>query len=223
MLTPATLKFQDDLKKNNNRDWFQANQDRYELYKKDYRETIEEFLEEIKPLDDTLEQLEFKDCSYRINRDIRFTKDKTPYKNHLGIWICEGKKKTNLAGYYIHVEKGASFAAGGLYFPDAADLKKVRREIDGFYEELETIVAEDSFKKIFGKLESTEENTLKTSPKDFDKNHPAIEFLKFKSFMASFPISDKELTGKNFVKDTTKKIMAIKPLIEFLNRALTTE
>ncbi|MXN91634.1 TIGR02453 family protein [Flavobacterium sp. Sd200] len=223
MITPNTLKFQDDLKKNNNRDWFQANQDRYENYKKDYKDTVEKFLEEIKPLDDRLEQLEFKDCSYRINRDIRFSKDKTPYKTHLGIWMCEGKKNTNLAGYYVHIEKGASFLAGGLYFPDAADLKKVRREIDGFYEELEEIIAAEDFKKVFGKLESNEGNTLKTSPKDFDKDHPAIEFLKLKSFLASAPISDKELTDKNFVKKTAKKLIVLKPLVEFLNRALTTE
>jgi uncharacterized protein (TIGR02453 family) len=223
MITAQTLQFIEDLKKNNDRDWFQANQDRYEFYKKDYRDTVDEFLDAMKPLDDTLEQLEFKDCSYRINRDIRFTKDKTPYKTHMGIWMCEGKKKTNLAGYYVHIEKGAAFAAGGLYWPDAADLKKVRREIDGFHDELEEILAADDFKKVFGKLESNDTNTLKSSPKDFDKNHPAIEFLKLKSFMSTTPISDKELTSKTFAKDISKKLVVIKPLIEFLNRALTTE
>jgi len=223
MITPATLQFLEDLKKNNERDWFQANQKRYDLYKADYKDTVEEFLEEIKPLDDTLEQLEFKDCSYRINRDIRFTKDKTPYKTHMGIWMCEGKKNTNLAGYYVHIENGTAFAAAGLYWPDAADLKKVRREIDGFYDELEDIVNADDFKAIFGKLESNAENTLKTSPKDFDKDHPAIEFLKLKSFLASTPLTDKDLTHKNFIKNTVKKLIVAKPLIEFLNRALTTE
>ena len=223
MITPTTLQFLEDLKNNNNRDWFQSNQDRYELYKTDYRETVEGFLDEIKPFDDTLEQLEFKDCSYRINRDIRFSKDKTPYKTHMGIWMCEGKKNTNLAGYYVHIENGAAFAAAGLYFPDAADLKKVRREIDGFYEELEQIVAEPEFKKLFGKLESNDENTLKTSPKDFDKNHPAIEFLKLKSFLAVTKLTKKDLTSKTFIKDTTKKLLVAQPLVEFLNRALTTE
>jgi len=223
MITTTTLQFLEDLKNNNNRDWFQANQDRYEDYKKDYRDTVDEFLNEMKPHDETLDQLEFKDCSYRINRDIRFSKDKTPYKTHMGIWMCEGKKNTNLAGYYVHVENGAAFAAAGLYFPDAADLKKVRREIDGFYEELEQIVENPEFKKVFGKLESTEENTLKSSPKDFDKNHAAIEFLKLKSFIAVTKLTNKDLTSKSFVKDTTKKLVVAQPLIEFLNRALTTE
>jgi uncharacterized protein (TIGR02453 family) len=223
MITTTTLKFLEDLTANNNRDWFQAHQDRYEEYKKDYRTTVDEFLEVMKPLDDTLEQLEFKDCSYRINRDIRFSKDKTPYKNHMGVWMCEGKKNTNLAGYYIHIENGSAFAGGGLYMPEAADLKKVRREIDGFYEELEEILANPEFKKVYGALDSGEGMVLKTSPKDFDKNHPAIELLKFKMYFATFKISQKELLHKNFIENTAKKLTVLQPLIAFLNRALTTE
>ena len=223
MITTTTLQFIEDLKNNNNRDWFQANQDRYNEYKKDYRDTVDEFLNEMKPLDNTLEQLEFKDCSYRINRDIRFSKDKTPYKTHMGIWMCEGKKNTNLAGYYVHIENGAAFAGGGLYMPEASKLKKVRREIDGFYEELEAILADPEFKKVYGSLDTDEGMVLKSAPKDFDKTHPAIELLKFKTFLATTKISKKELLNKNFVKDTSKKLIVLKPLIEFLNRALTTE
>ncbi|WP_116789358.1 DUF2461 domain-containing protein [Flavobacterium psychrotrophum] len=223
MITKDTLQFLEDLKNNNYRDWFQANQDRYELYKTDYRNTVDEFLEVMKPLDDTLEQLEFKDCSYRINRDIRFSKDKTPYKTHMGIWMCEGKKNTNLAGYYVHIENGSAFAGGGLYFPDAADLKKARREIDGFYDELEDILNNPEFVKLYGSLEKGENNVLKSAPKDFDKTHPAIELLKFKSYLATTKISQKELLSKNFVQDTAEKLIVLKPLVEFFNRALTTE
>jgi len=223
MITKDTLQFLEDLKNNNNRDWFQANQNRYEDYKKDYRDTVESFLDVMKPLDDTLDQLEFKDCSYRINRDIRFSKDKTPYKTHMGVWMCEGKKNTNLAGYYVHIENGAAFAGGGLYMPEAADLKKARREIDGFYEELQEIMANPEFKKIYGGLEQGDGMVLKSAPKDFDKNHPAIELLKYKSFLATTKISQKELLDKNFVKNTAKKLIVLKPMIEFFNRALTTE
>jgi len=223
MITKDTLQFLEDLKNNNNRDWFQSNQDRYEDYKKDYRTTVDEFLEVMKPLDDTLDQLEFKDCSYRINRDIRFSKDKTPYKTHMGVWMCEGKKNTNLAGYYVHIENGTAFAGGGLYMPEAADLKKARREIDGFYEELEEILANTEFKKIYGGLEQGDGMVLKSAPKDFDKTHPAIELLKYKTFLATTKISQKELLDKNFVKNTAKKLIVLKPMIEFFNRALTTE
>lgn len=223
MITKDTLQFLEDLKNNNHRDWFQANQDRYEAYKQDYRSTVEAFLDVMKPLDETLEQLEFKDCSYRINRDIRFSKDKTPYKTHMGIWMCEGKKHTNLAGYYVHIEPDSGFAGGGLYMPEAPALNKVRREIDGFYEELEDVLNAPDFKKVYGGLDTDEGMVLKSMPKGFDKNHPAIELLKFKTFLATAKLSKKELLSKTFVQDTSEKLIVLKPLVEFLNRALTTE
>jgi uncharacterized protein (TIGR02453 family) len=223
MITKDTLPFLEDLKNNNNRDWFQANQDRYENYKKDYRDTVEAFLDVMKPLDETLELLEFKDCSYRINRDIRFTKDKSPYKTHMGIWMCEGKKNTNLAGYYVHIEPESGFAGGGLYMPQAPELAKVRREIDGFYDELEVILNAPDFKKVYGALDTDEGMVLKSMPKGYPKDHPAIELLKFKTFLATAKLSKKDLLAKKFVQDTAEKLIVLKPLIEFLNRALTTE
>ncbi|OYQ31984.1 TIGR02453 family protein [Flavobacterium cyanobacteriorum] len=223
MLQKETLQFISDLKANNNRDWFQANQKRYDAYKKEYKQLIEAFIAEMSKGDASLAQLEPKHCSFRINRDIRFTKDKSPYKTNMGIWMCEGRKGTNKAGYYVHIEPGASFVAGGLYMPEVADLKKVRREIAGFYEDLEAIVGHEVFIKLFGTLDRDENIALKTAPKDFDKEHPAIEFLKLKSFTATAKISDKELDDKNFVKKTSEKLLVLKPLIEFLNRGLSTE
>jgi len=223
MITQESLAFLDDLKANNHREWFQANQKRYDSYKKHYRQLTEAFISEMSKGDDTLSHLEFKDCSFRINRDIRFSKDKAPYKTNMGIWMSPGSKNTNLAGYYVHIEKGASFIAGGIHWPDAADLKKVRREIDGFYDDLEAIVEEPEFKKLYGKLDSDENNTLKTAPKDYDKAHPAIEFLKLKSFTATAKLSDRDIEDKDFIKKTVKKLLVLKPFVEFLNRALTTE
>jgi uncharacterized protein (TIGR02453 family) len=223
MITQESLAFLDDLKANNHREWFQANQKRYDSYKKHYRQLTEAFISEMSKGDDTLSHLEFKDCSFRINRDIRFSKDKAPYKTNMGIWMSPGSKNTNLAGYYVHIEKGASFIAGGIHWPDAADLKKVRREIDGFYDDLEAIVEEPEFKKLYGKLDSDENNTLKTAPKDYDKAHPAIEFLKLKSFTATAKLSDGDIEDKDFIKKTAKKLLVLKPFVEFLNRALTTE
>ena len=123
----------------------------------------------------------------------------------------------------MHIEPGASFIAGGIHWPDAADLKKVRREIDGFYEDLEAIVEDADFKKVYGALDRDENNTLKSMPKGYDKDHPAIEFLKLKSFTATAKLTNKEVMDKNFVMDTSKKLLVLKPLVEFLNRALTTE
>ncbi|KAF2519399.1 DUF2461 domain-containing protein [Flavobacterium salilacus subsp. salilacus] len=223
MLSQQVFDFLEDLKENNHRDWFQAHQDRYADYKKAYKNTVEAFIAEMSKGDESLKNLEFKDCSFRINRDIRFSKDKSPYKTNLGIWMSAGSKNTNLGGYYIHIEKGASFIAGGIHYPDSNDLKKMRREIAGFYEDLENIVEDKNFKKIYGTLDRDENNSLKTSPKDYDKDHPAIEFLKLKSFTASAKMDDKELTDKNFVENTSKKLLVLKPLVEFINRALTTE
>ena len=154
MLSKESLQFIDDLTANNTRDWFLDNKKRYEKFKTDYQNLVAEFLAEMKPLDPSLELLEVKNCTFRINRDIRFSKDKTPYKNHLGIWMSSGAKGANRAGYYIHIGKNESFIAGGFYSPEPPDLKKVRKEIAFFYDDLEVIVNETSFKKIFNHLDS---------------------------------------------------------------------
>ena len=223
MLSKKTLQFLDDLKENNNREWFLANKKRYEEYKKDYHQLIGAFLDAMKPKDASLEMLEIKNCTFRINRDIRFSKDKSPYKTHLGVWMNTNSSGVNAPGYYIHIEKGKSFIAGGLYSPEAADLKRIRKEIAFFYEDLEEIVNDKKFKKIFNGLERTEGNTLKNAPKDFEKDHPAIEFLKLKSLIAVSKIDDSELFESNFVATTAEKLIILKPLIDFLNRGLASE
>lgn len=223
MLSKNTIQFLEDLKANNNREWFLANKKRYEEYKKDYHQLISAFLEVMKPKDASLELLEIKNCTFRINRDIRFSKDKSPYKTHMGIWMNTNSSGINAPGYYIHIEKGKSFVAGGLYSPEAADLKKIRKEIAFFYEDLEEIVTNSTFKKYFNGLDRNETNTLKNAPKDFEKDHPAIEFLKLKSFTVSSKIDDAALFDKNFVASTAEKLLLLKPLIDFLNRGLASE
>ncbi|MGN7808311.1 DUF2461 domain-containing protein [Flavobacterium sp. 22076] len=223
MLTKESLQFLDDLKKNNNRDWFQDNKKRYEVFKKDYHQLVSDFLDAMKPLDPSLELLEVKNCTFRINRDIRFSKDKSPYKAHLGVWMSTGAKGANRAGYYVHIEKGASFIAGGFYSPDPEDLKKVRKEIAFFYDDLQEILNDKNFKKEFGSLDINENNSLKSMPRGYEKDHPAIEFLKLKSFTATQKYDISEVTQKDFVSKVSKKLIALKPLNEFINRALETE
>jgi uncharacterized protein (TIGR02453 family) len=223
MLTKESLQFLDDLKKNNNRDWFQDNKKRYEIFKKDYHQLVSDFLDVMKPLDPSLELLEIKNCTFRINRDIRFSKDKSPYKAHLGVWMSTGAKGANRAGYYVHIEKGASFIAGGFYSPEAADLKKVRKEIAFFHDDLEAILADKNFKKEFENLDINESNSLKSMPRGYEKDHPAIAFLKLKSFTATQKYDISEVTQKDFVAKMSKKLIALKPLNEFINRALETD
>jgi len=167
--------------------------------------------------------LEVKNCTFRINRDIRFSKDKSPYKAHLGIWMSGGTKGLNRAGYYVHIEKGASFIAGGFYSPESEDLKKVRKEIAFFYDDLQEILNDKNFKKEFGSLDFNENNSLKSMPRGYEKDHPAIEFLKLKSFTATQKYDISEVTQKDFVKKISQKLIALKPLNEFINRALDTE
>jgi len=223
MITKEALLFLEDLIANNNTDWMHANKKRYENYKKDYYNFIASLLAEMKPLDKTLEPLEVKNCTFRINRDIRFSKDKSPYKTNMGVWFTQNKFRKNSPGYYVHFEKGNSFIAGGVWCPEPEELKKIRKEIAYFHEDLEAIVEDKNFKKEFSTLTSDESNTLKKAPKDFDPNHPAIAFLKLKSFTASTKIDDTLFTNDNFSKIVAQKLIALKPLNDFLNRALETE
>ena len=223
MLSKETLQFLDDLKANNNRDWFLENKKRYEAFKKDYQQLVADLLDVLKPLDPSLEMLEVKNCTFRINLDIRFSKDKTPYKTHLGLWFSSGTKGLNRSGYYIHLEKGASFIAGGLYCPEADDLKKMRKEIAFFHEDLESILNEKNFKKEFNNFDRNEKNTLKNPPRGYEKEHPAIELLKLKSFESSQAIDFLSVSKKDFVAVMSQKLIVLKPLNDFINRALTSE
>lgn len=223
MLSKDTLQFLEDLKANNNRDWFLDNKKRYEAFKKDLHQLIGDLLDAMKPLDPSLEMLEVKNCTFRINRDIRFSKDKSPYKSHVGIWISSGAKGMNRSGYYIQIEKGASFIAGGLYCPEAEDLKKMRKEIAYFHDDLDAILNEKEFKKEFKDFDRNEKNTLKNPPRGYEKDHPAIELLKLKSFESTQKFDIKAISQKDFVSVMSKKLIALKPLNDFINRALTSE
>ncbi len=223
MITRETLQFIDDLKANNNTEWMHANIKRYENFKKDYHSMISNLLQAMKPLDASLELLEIKNCTFRINRDIRFSKDKSPYKTNIGMWLSTNQNRKNSTGYYIHYEKNSSFIAGGVWCPEADELKKIRKEIAFFYEDLETIVKNKKFKESFGTLSREENNVLKKAPKGYEPTHEAIEFLKLKSFTASQKIDDKIFLDKDFGKKLAEKLIVLKPLNQFLNRALETE
>ena len=223
MLSNETLLFLEDLKANNNRDWFLANKKRYDDYKNEYHKLIADLLEIMKPKDTSLALLEVKNCTFRINRDIRFSKDKSPYKTHMGIWLRSGSLHTESPGYYIHIEKDASFVGGGLYCPLPEQIQKIRKEINFFYEDLEAILNDKSFKSLYGTLNRDENSTLKNPPRGYEKDNPAIEYLKLKSFTATQKINNAELTKTDFVSIISEKLLALKPLNEFINRALNSE
>lgn len=223
MLSKDTLQFLEDLKANNNRDWFLANKKRYDAYKADYHKLISDLLEVMKPLDASLELLEVKHCTFRINRDIRFSKDKSPYKTHMGIWLPCGSRSSESSGYYLQIDKENTFVGGGMYCPMPEQLQKIRKEINFFHEDLVSIIMEKSFKSTYGNLSRDENTTLKNPPRGFDKEHPAIEFLKLKSFTAIQKFDVTEATQKDFVAKISQKMKALKPLNDYINRALTSE
>ncbi len=223
MLTNNAINFIEELKQNNNTEWMHANKKRYEDYKKDYHAWIGAMLVEMQLLDKSLATLEIKNCSFRINRDIRFSKDKQPYKTNISMWLSTNKNYKNAPGYYIHFEKGNSFIAGGIWCPEPSELKKLRSEIAFFTDDFMQTLNHVAFKNEFGTLTDDANNKLKNIPKGFDPNHEAGEFLKLKSFTALQKILDKDFTSEQASKQLAKKLIALKPLNEFFNRALCSE
>lgn len=147
MVQPTTIEFLKELKSNNSKSWFDQNRKRYDIMKSDYISLAGRILEQMKDIDPSLDMVTAKDCIFRINRDVRFSADKSPYKTNLGIALHPGGKKFNLAAYYLHIEPGQSFIGGGLWMPEAPLLSKVRKEIHYFYHDLVDILNNPLYKK----------------------------------------------------------------------------
>jgi uncharacterized protein (TIGR02453 family) len=219
MIQPATVKFLKGLKKNNNKPWFEENRKLYENVKLEFSLVVDKLIDGIIKFDSSITGLNAKDCMFRINRDVRFSKDKSPYKTNMGASIAKGGKKINGAGYYFHCEPGQSFVAGGFYMPDAPQLTKIRQEIDYSFDEWKKIVEGKPFKKYFvAGVEGIE--TLSRPPKGYDASNPAIEYLKMKGFIVSRPFTDAELQDKNSIEEILKTFEAMKAIIDFLNKAV---
>jgi uncharacterized protein (TIGR02453 family) len=220
MLEPQTLKFLTQLKKNNNKPWFDAHRAQYEAARIDFSNFIQLVIDALQKTDTTITGMSSKECLFRINRDIRFSKNKQPYKTNFGASIKRGGRKSGFAGYYFHCEPGQSFIGGGLWMPEAAQLKNVRQEIDYNWEEFQSILQEKSFKKIYGDIYKGEDLSLSTMPKGYEKDNPAADYLKLKSFIAETPIGDEEVTKASLHKKTVAAFEALQPLLTFINRAL---
>lgn len=220
MLEPQTLKFLSRLKKNNNKDWFDTHRIQYEAARTDFSNFIQLVIDQLQQSDSSISDLTAKTCLFRINRDVRFSNDKTPYKTNMGASIKRGGRKSVYAGYYFHIAPGSSFVGGGLWMPEAGDLRKVRQEIDYNWEEFQSILQDKPFKKIYGDLYHGSEIKLSKMPKGYGVDHPAIHYLKLKSFIAETKITDDELTKTSLHKKTVAAFMALQPLLDFINRAL---
>lgn len=221
MLAPKTLQFLTKLKKNNSREWFNQHRDDYDAAKENFVELVNQILANSSQFDEELSVLTYKDCIFRINRDVRFSKNKDPYKNNMAAYFVKGGKKSWLAGYYFHCEPGGkSFIGGGLYGGEPDQIKKVRQEIDYNWEEFKGILENKTFKKIFGDLSKEEGMSLIREPKGYEKDNPAIDYIKLKNFIVSVPVTDQELLDKKLIKKIITCFAAMHPLLRFLNRAM---
>lgn len=217
MLQTATINFLKKLKANNHKDWMDANRDAYLDAKADFETFTAALLQAVAKNDPSIAHLQPKDCTFRINRDVRFSKNKDPYKTNMACYITKGGKKASFAGYYCHVEPGKSFMAGGIWMPEAAVLKKLRQEIDYNFDDFKKIVKAKKFAASYGDLERGDGVALSRPPKGYEVDNPAIEYLKLKSFIFSTPLEDKMLTDKGLVKHLAGLFSTLKPFIDFLN------
>ena len=217
-INKSTFKFLRDLKKNNNRDWFNENKPIYEDARANFEEFIANLIINISKFDPPIENVNPRKSIFRIYRDTRFSKDKTPYKINLGAHLTPHSSKLHdRAGYYIHIEPNNSFLAGGAYLPPAPWLNAIRYEINRNSKEFKKIITNRSFKNYFGELEGEK---LKTAPRDYPKDHPEIELLKFKSFLALHKVTDKDVVSEKYLQHSVKVFKALHPFDKFLNDAI---
>lgn len=209
------FKYLRNLKLNNNREWFYAHKQEYDKLRGNFENDISKLLALMSMYDDELKNLTPKDCIYRIYRDIRFSEDKTPYKTHFGVFMTKYGRKLNRAGYYLHIEPGGSMLCAGLWFPDPALLKAVRKEICDNAEELLEIMANPALKKTYGGFDR--ENTLKKVPNGYPKDFPYPELLKLKSFGVVYKAKDDFFYDRKWIEKVAEYFRPAKAMNDFFN------
>lgn len=215
----TTLHFLKKLKINNNREWFDSNKTEYLASKEIFEEFVSELIKGINKFDKKVSlDLKPKDCTFRIYKDVRFSKDKTPYKNNMSASINPGGKKSNIPGYYFHLEPDACFLAGGVYMPMPDVLNAIRQEIDYNPLPLINVLKSASFKKEFNGLD--EEDKLKNPPKGFNKDHAHSEILKNRHFIASQKFENKVILKKEGLSKTLNSFKAMYPFLDYLRKAI---
>lgn len=213
------LSFLTDLNRNNNREWFNENKGRYQEALDQFRELAASMISGISSFDPSLDGLDAKQSVFRIYKDVRFSKDKSPYKTHFGCWMTKGGRKSTDAGYYFHLEPGKSFAAAGVWMPPAEQLKLIREEI---------LYKPEAYLDIVNKLEAQKiyerggmEDMLKKGPAGFPKDFAHIDELKYKHHIFSRNYKDAELKGKDLTSLVTSDYRGLYPLVSYLNHAMS--
>lgn len=217
-MNTTVIDFLELLKVNNNRDWFQANKKMYDAAKLEMEAFVDNLIPQIAAFEPSVKYVTAKECMFRIFRDVRFSKDKSPYKTNMGAWITKGGRKSPGPGYYLHIQPGESMLAGGVYMPEPDQLKKIRQEIYYNADEFKAILGNSSSKKYFDSLSDWDKQKL--APRDFPKDFPDIDLLKYRHYTVAYMLSDKQLVSKDFAKLVVKVFSLMQPLNAFLERAL---
>ena len=213
----GAVDFLGKLKANNNREWFQANKSLYDDARGEFEQCIAILIPVIRGIDPDVDVVSPKECMFRIFRDVRFSRDKSPYKTNFGAFIARGGRKSPYAGYYLHIEPGASFVGGGAYMPESRYLKAIRTEVFENTEEYKTIIQSEAFRKYFGGIFGEK---LKTAPKGFPKEFPDIDLLKNKHYAVAHRVEDGFWFSDNLIDELTEIFSALSVFNRFLNNAI---
>ena len=212
------MRFLAQLRQHNDRAWFEVHRADYEDAKARFEALVDQIIVGLAPIDD-LAGLQAKDCMMRIFRDVRFLKDKSPYRTSFGATLSPGGRKSRKLGYHMSLAPGGeSIIAGGLYMPEPAQLNRLRDALAEDARPLKAVAADRNFKKYFGQLEGEK---LKTVPQGYDRDHPDIELLRFKQLVAVHRPSDEVVLGPRFAAHAVKVCAAMKPFNDFLNDVLS--
>ena len=214
------LSFLKELAANNHKEWMDENRKRYTGVREEFIAVIDQLLLELKKYDPALLPITAKECIFRINRDVRFSKDKSPYKINMSAFISPEGKKTMGPGYYLHLQPEESFLAGGIYMPPNDVLKKIRQEIDYNPEPFAAFLADKKVKEIYGSISG---ESLVRPPKGYSDDHPQIDLLKMKSFIIQHPLSDKEVLAPNFISKVADYFSLMLPMHQYLRLAMENE
>lgn len=217
-LDPSIYKFLRLLEKNNDRQWFNGNKEKYVEQHEKVQSFVGQLLSEMNRHDE-LEPMSPKQSLFRIYRDIRFSKDKRPYKNHFSGRMRRATK-WNRGGYYYHLEPGNTIIAGGFWNPNSDDLRHIRQQIAGDSKPLRKVITSASFKKLFGSLQGDQ---VKTAPKGFSKDHPDIDLLRHKQFLVYRSFTNKEAHDATFLREVVKTFKGMRPFFDYMSDILTTD
>lgn len=218
MNTQIILDYLSLLKENNNRDWFHANKNLYTAARNSFEQIVEVLIRGVYAFDQNTGFLEPKDCMFRINRDVRFAADKSPYKTNFGTFIAKGGKNGGRAGYYLHMEPGECFVSGGIYMPDAVALKAIRSEIHYDPEGFLQIIQNPEFKNTFGELSAGDK--LKKAPRDFPSDFEYVDLLKYRSYFVIKVYAENEVVSPGYIEKAIENFLVIQPMVAYLNNAI---